>query len=466
MVDANKLVEFVENYCLHYGIENRKYFLESDDGWFCDALEDNEITEEVIREMLLLTGLSREELLGMKKETMEKYYHRYCFFNLDREFDHLYGSDSRFLYSEKVAGLFYNGIAERYNTKEIKGRAFSKAVKLQNDLTGISHGDSIPICFSFSTEGAFSFPRYRDLIMSLFHLVKRYKELFLMTLKHDLSDDEINEMNFLASCLDVRDRVQREIRLHYGNVVKLRHVYRTEKLKDFLSYVKFCRFEITRYWRCTEFLEDKDLLKTYLSFYPEAFSEMRKYLLHGENFSCWFYWSNNIPEEWQTDFDKIKNYLATSDDPFHFEDDENDDIPVDNANGYCIENDDEYEDYDESVYQLQYLADNYPLWMLKKDIPDLSEDFKDMFEVQCIVPENEAHYSEDDQIFHVYIKKENDEYFDFQSHFDRIREIIQPVGKGGLPFDKRECVADEMLLPDGTLFDRKAARIHAMAGGV
>ena len=76
MPDAIKLTEFVENYLLLYGIDKDDYRIEiGEDGeWYSVIFPDGVIREDDVSHMLLMTGLTREELFGMEKETMEKYY--------------------------------------------------------------------------------------------------------------------------------------------------------------------------------------------------------------------------------------------------------------------------------------------------------------------------------------------------------------------------------------------------------
>ena len=107
MPDAVELTRFVENYLLQYGIDRDDYRIEVDEDheWYSVAFPDGVISNEAIEHILLITGLTREELFGMKKETLDKYSKKFPFFELDEEFNSKYAAESRYLNVEKIAGL-------------------------------------------------------------------------------------------------------------------------------------------------------------------------------------------------------------------------------------------------------------------------------------------------------------------------------------------------------------------------
>ncbi len=473
MVDVAKLIEFVENYLLLYGIGNESYHIEKEENGeqYSTIFLDHEIKEDVVSHMLLLTGLTREELFSMKKEVMEKYYQKYSFFMLDAEFNQKYRAESHFLDTEKIADSFYIGILDRYDVKDLKKRIILKTKEINRVIEGTYHRNAIPVGLCYSTEWTMSFPKYHELITSLFDMINRYKELFFKAIGSDLEDEEIREMNFLAYSLDMRDLIQRDICLHYNNTIKLRDIYYTENLKDFLSYVKIGRLEKTKYWRCEEFLKDKRLAQSYISMYPEAFFEIRQYLMRTENFSCWFYWSDNVPDEWKEEAEKSvktltvyeesaqtrhENYIMSLDDNEYNEYMHN---IKDNEFDFDIFNDEPYDP--DQVYDM-----SSPNWLIQEEELDAKVDNKDFLGTTYVLPEDEKMFSGDERLVHLYIKKQKEEYFDNSRYFAQIRKIIQPAEKGGFSFPERECASDKLRLKDGQLFDRRAARLQAMTGGV
>ncbi len=469
MIDAVKLTDFFEAYCSLYGIDNEDLSVERDenDELYSTAFPDGVIDEDIIEYMMILTGLTRDELFGMKKETLEKRYHEYPFFKLDEEFRDQYAFESRFLDFDEIPGIGKVGKTDRYDVKDLKKRIIRKTMEINRSIKGTYHPNATPVGLCYSTEWMISFPKYRRLVTSLFQMIVCYKKLFFKAIESDLNDEEIRELDFLASALDIRDLIQQDICLHYYNIIELRKVYRTEKLRDFLSYVKIGRMEETKYWRCEEFLKDKKLAWTYCSIYPEAYSEIRKYLIRAKNFSCWFYWSDDVPEEYMEK--AAKSYKPhdieeeSSEDPFEeylmdLDDDEYDEYRQNSDAG-----DYAYVDFDDEPYDPKELYDmSSPNWLIQEEELETKVERKDFLGIEYINPDYEDQEPADEKQMHLYIEKEPCDPF----HCDQLRKIIQPVSKGGFPAPKRECASDKLTLADGSLFDRRAARLEAMAGGV
>lgn len=476
MVDAVKLTEFFEEYCYLYGIDNEGLCVEEDenDERYSTAFPDGLIDEDTVENMMILTGLTREELFGMKKETLEKRYHKYPFFKLDKEFQDQYERESRFLDYDVVPGWGKVGKIERYDVKDLKKRIIRKTMEINRSIEGTYHPNAMPVGLCYSTEWMVSFPRFRRLVTSLFQMITSYKNLFVKAIACELDDNEIREFDFLASSLDIRDLIQRDICLQYYNVVELRKVYRIEKLKDFFSYVKIGRMEKTKYWRCEEFLDDKKLAWTYINIYPEAFSEIRKYLIRTENFSCWFYWSDDVPEEFEqlaakSNKPHVINEIA-SESTFEkslmaLNDDDYDKYVRDVTSG-CDSEDNLDELYDYESYDPEKPYDEGdPYWVLQEEYLDEKVEGRDFLGIEYINPDYEWQEPFDEKQIHLYMEKKKEEICD-KYRRDLLREIIQPVSKGGFPTPKRECTSDKLTLEDGTVFDRRAARLEAMAGGV
>lgn len=473
MTDAVKITAFFEEYCHLYGIDNEDLCVERDgnDELYSTAFPDDEIDEDIVEYMMILTGLTREELFGMKKETLEKRYHEYPFFRLDAEFRRQYEMESRFLDFDEIPGFGPVGKTDRYDVKDLKKRIIRKTMEINRSIEGTYHPDATPVGLCYSTEWMMSFPKYRVLVTSLFRMVVRYKELFFKAISSELDDEEIRELDFLASSLDIRDLIQQDICLQYYNLIELRDVYRTENLKDFLSYVKIGRMEKTKYWRCEEFPKDRKLAWTYISLYPDAFSEIRKYLIRTANFSCWFYWSDDAPEEWKEE--AAKSYKPQNNNEesseYSFEDylmaldEEEYNEYVQNAAAGCYGDDDDsnLDPYDpEKPYD-----DGDPYWLIQEEELDTKVDGRDYLGIEYVTPDNEWKEPLDDKQIHLYIEKKPEEHCDTFC-CDQLRKIIQSETKGGFPTPKRECTSDKLTLADGHVFDRRTARLQALAGGV
>ena len=468
MPDAVELTRFVENYLLQYGIDRDDYRIEVDEDheWYSVAFPDGVISNEAIEHILLITGLTREELFGMKKETLDKYSKKFPFFELDEEFNSKYAAESRYLNVEKIAGLFYMGTVDRYDVTDLKKRIIRKAIEVDDFVEGTYHPDAIPVGLRYSTEWMISFPKYGEMITSLFNMINRYKNLFVRAIKTELENEDIREMNFLASALDSRDLVMQDVQLYYHNVLKFREIYKEEKLNDFFSYVKIGRMKKTKYWRCDEFLNNKALVQLYLRAYPEAISEMNKYIMRTNHFSCWFYWSDNVPDEW-------KEYFPVQNVPDEHPEEEIKESRETSHERYIMSlSDEEYEEHQFIESQTKDMEDyfDYPEDLAQEE--ELEEEIKakaeaeDYLGIAYFPPDDEWPASENnDKQVHLYIDKLPEEQYFNASYYEQIKKAILPEAKGGLPFPKRECVSDKLMLNDGQLFDRRMARMQALMGG-
>ncbi len=494
MPDAIELTRFVENYLCVYGIDNHNYRVEFDDEtdeWFSTTFPDNVINEEIVKDMMVRTGLSREELFGMEAETIDKYSRKFPFFKLDSLFQSKYSAECKYTNLAKMPGLGYIGTIDRYDVIDLRKRVIRKAMELERAMGEEDHPDAYPVGFKYSTEWIISFPQFRKLLTALFQVVNRYRELFVKAIKSGLNEEDAHEMNFLASSMDIRDVVNQDIPLFYGNVFKLRDVYRKENLKDFFSYVKIGRMGKTKYWRCEEFLNDTALAESYIKMFPEAFAGMRQYLMRTGNISCWFYWSDDIPDDvinaakkdgelapdWRgakpvcihSDEDDL-DYCADRNNEHYF-DEENDlydlspddpetikDLDDDNDDLYEYEGREDFDDIDEE--------DTFEHYVIEQETIAAKAEAEDFLGSSFLEPDEEWTVSDRDRLVHIYIEKKPEEEFNNTQYYDRIRAAIQPENKGGLPFPKRECVSDKLLLSNGTVFDRRSARENALAGGV
>ena len=455
--DAVELIGFIENYCETYKIDKHNYRLDVDaetDEWFAPAFPDKVISEETVADMMIRTGLTREELFGMKAETTEKYGRKFPFFQLDSLFQSKYSAECRFTNLSKTPGLGYTGTIERYDVIDLRKRVISKVMELERTMGEEDHPDAYPVGFMYSTEWIISFPQFRKLFKALFQIVNRYKELFVKTIKSGLNEEEAHEMDFLASSMDIRDVVNQDIQLFYGNVIKLREVYRKENLKDFFSYVKIGRMRNTKYWRCEEFFDDTALTEAYIRMYPEAFAGMRQYVMRTDNISCWFYWSDDIPE------DVIKEAKEDG----RLDPDWNGAKPI-----WIPSDEDDLEYYKDLIIKSNPDVVNpydYLDYVIEQDTIEIRAEATDFLRYSFLEPDLEKKLTDGKGLNHIYIEKKPEEEFNNTQFYDRIRAAIQPENKGGLPFPKRECVSDKLMLSDGTVFDRRAARESALAGGV
>ncbi len=130
----------------------------------------------------------------------------------------------------------------------------------------------------------------------------------------------------------------------------------------------------------------------------------------------------------------------------------------DNADIYEYEDHEDFDDIDEE--------DTLEYYVIKQETIAAKAEAEDFLGSSFLEPDEEWTVSEEDRLVHIYIEKKPEEEFNNTQFYDRIRAAIQPENKGGLPFPRRECVSDKLLLSNGIVFDRRSARENALAGGV
>ena len=137
MPDAVELTRFVENFLCAYGIDNHNYRVEYDDEtdeWFSATFPDNVINEKTVEDMMVRTGLSREELFGMKAETIDKYGRKFPFFKLDSLFQSKYSAECRYTNLTQFPGLGYIGSIDRYDVIDLRKRVIRKVMELEKTM--------------------------------------------------------------------------------------------------------------------------------------------------------------------------------------------------------------------------------------------------------------------------------------------------------------------------------------------
>ena len=326
MSKVQAITEFVEQVFDLYQLNKFGFFFKYDDRTQeqipTNLFHAGEIDEETLNRISVCTGLSPEAILRTDLEEAKRYWRKYPFFRLYHEYMESWGwyqhfSDQKPTAAEMLLNALFaeeKGIrgTPRYDMNDLTKRLVDKLKDIDKAIPGTYHKGAEITQLHVYTQIFFSFPKCADMLRSFITMVKRTEELFFRALQNELSQDEANELNFLASWLDATDVVMPSTRITYGNVRALKDVYLEENLTDFFSYVKIRGFIGTNPWRCQEFFDDVELVKEFFYIFPRAKADMRKFAHDVANFSCVFVWSDAEPIKFSDedrmmmdDFDRV-----------------------------------------------------------------------------------------------------------------------------------------------------------------
>ncbi len=330
MKNKEEIAKFVDYTLNLYGNWDRRvdFYSEFDEdageyGEFYDVplFTDNEdYNEEKLRRLSIFFGMTKEEILERNEAAANRYFEKYPFFRLYRwcwehwQWSKDYKGEKPTPTEFLLLAIFDdnpNGITEpekRYRISDIRKRLNATLKECDKVMPGVYHKNAKITDLKVSTEVFFSFPQCGDMIRSFLQMVKRLEELFFKAIHSDLQQDEINELNFLASWLEAGDVTAPNNGLvTYDNICVYRPVYLEENLNDFFSYVKIRRqYHDNAFipWRCKEFFDDMELAQKFVNVLPDVRPQIREFAKDVMNFTCDFVWSDAGPvmlsdeEEW------------------------------------------------------------------------------------------------------------------------------------------------------------------------
>lgn len=360
-----------------------------------------EIDDETIYKLCVNFGLTKEEILSLDEDAAKKYWNKYPFFRLYRDFMSSWAWQSRFK-SERpspeellLRKLFETedelAVEERYDYPAVKERMIQKLKEIDVVMPGTYHTDADITKLSINTEVFISFPQCQEMLRSFIDMVNRVKELFFKALTTDLTAEEANEYNFLASWLWMCDVATPSTTLTYDNVLIYREVFVKEGYTDLFSYAKFKRFIGTAPWRCKEFFDDMELAQEIVNIYPQAKAEMRQFAMDVTKFSCEFVWSDAKPIMYSPE-----------------------------------------EEAELSAINAMFGEEDIPLEQRAKERT------------------------------HIYVEKTSEEMFDWEDCARKLRDAASPPSKGGLELPVREA---HIIVGSVETFARIQARVAARHGG-
>jgi len=309
MSNIQDITKFVEQTFDRYQANKYEFFFTYDDRTMEEIplplFPTGKLEEDTLTRISICLGLTKEEIVGMDAEAAKKYWNKYPFFRLYRQYMDAWSWHQNFIGEMPTAEeLFLRAIfsdeedvrgEHRYDMEDLRDRLISTLKEIDQAVPGAFHEGAEITNLKITTQIFFSFPQCAEMIRSFIDMVKRTEELFFRAMHGDLNEEDANEMNFLASWLDAVDVVVPSKVISYDTVSTYREVYLEEDSQDFFYYVKIRGFEPTAPWRCKEFFDDMDLVREFLYIFPKAKADMRQFAHDIAKFSCSFIWSDAEP---------------------------------------------------------------------------------------------------------------------------------------------------------------------------
>ncbi len=326
MSELNQVTAYVDRAFRLYGADRLGFFEDFADDFAMNATKvplfpSGEMDEKTLGRISVHLGLTKKEILSRDETAARRYWNKYPFFRLYREYHEKWDWYSKCKEEmpspeERLRRALFSDrdtvFEERYDYGSVKARLVEKLKEIDTVMPGTFHVGAEITCLSIGTEVFFSFPKCGDMLRSYIQMVDRAGELFFKALKSELPEEEICELDFLASRLEAKDSLAGMLAT-YDNVRLLREVYIEENLPGFLSYVRLWGFESTSPWRCKEFFDDINLAQRFVNIFPRAKAKMREFAVNVRKFACTFVWSDAgpvmyPPEEEALDFELFGRY--------------------------------------------------------------------------------------------------------------------------------------------------------------
>lgn len=328
MVNIEEVEKYIERVFDLYHIDKEGFFYETsfDGKDFVDGrrielslFPFGIIEEKTLNRVSIALGLSKEEIISMDNDAAFRYWDKYPFFRLYSEYlDRIYWASNfsgEYLNPEErlVQAIFSDEdepFGKRsYDHNDVIQRLLLALKEVDALIPGTYHNDAHLKHIEIGNSFFFSFPDCPDMIRSFLDMVSRLQTLFFKTINGELNNEEINEMNFLATWMRAVDSYMPSSIITYDLVHKLRKVYKSEGEDDFFHFAKIKSFIMTRPWQCQEFFQDKELIQQIVNIFPQAKYMMRDFSMDVKNYYCVYEWSDAKPIIYDPETDSDLIYL-------------------------------------------------------------------------------------------------------------------------------------------------------------
>ena len=208
MKKIEKITKYVSNLFDLYSMDDYGFFRDYDE----DADETIEVPlfrfgkvdKDTIEKISINFGITPEEILNTDDCAAMRYWNKYPFFKLYKQYLHLIEWNQKYKDPEPTAEeLLLNAIftdkkgisvRSRYDFPSIKERLVQQLKEYNAVMPGAYHEGAEITDLRISTQTMFSFSECPTMIQSFLDMTDRLQELFYKAIEGELPTDEINEI--------------------------------------------------------------------------------------------------------------------------------------------------------------------------------------------------------------------------------------------------------------------------------
>ncbi len=293
---------FIENVFETYGINMRSFFFTYGNNEKIELFEKRTIDKETLSDLSEFLGLTEQEILNTDLSAALKYLNKFKFLSCYNKYKTALLLKSRYKEDVSDAELFIRrifGTEDRLEKKidfdDMKRRIKTHLKEVDKKIPGTYHKNAVIENLKIRNNVSFSFPECPQMIQGLFDIIDHFEKLFFAALNENLTEEEINEYNFLVTALKVTDCFFSDNIPYYRNVCKLREYFLAKNYPSIFSYVKFDIIRNFTPWMCYEFFDDMELVKKYVYCFSDSKKSIRNFYLGSSKFCCMFHWSDDEP---------------------------------------------------------------------------------------------------------------------------------------------------------------------------
>lgn len=154
---------------------------------------------------------------------------------------------------------------------------------------------------SFHNERNFNEWRLLQAYLSMYHTADR---LFSKAWDMELSEEEVNDYNFIVSVLGIRDKFL-SYHMHYRWLRSIIPVYKKEGPCSLAFHTTFMPYKVFTPWVCSDFLQNTEYAQELLNINPGAKQMMREHAMRTLKFECNFSWSDSSDEEYEEEHEHV-----------------------------------------------------------------------------------------------------------------------------------------------------------------
>lgn len=298
----------IEDYILYdlfeqHALKYEDYFnILNEDGikTYTPIIKDDNINAEVVKKVSYIFGIPEDAIYKTDKNQSKKWLKKFKFIENLADYQVLEAVSLHG--SENFITLLTTGERKSmYDLKDIENRAIDTLKKLNEYIPNTFHENATMKDFRLEINNFIETTDSKliaDMINEMVVVFDRYMELFAKIIHERLTDEEINEYNFLTTFLKVKDRCNNKD-CYYDYIYKIKDVIKAENFRQIKSYVNF-GFNDFHPWKSPAFLRDFKINNKNLIYLEKYFIYMdnldvaRQFSRNIQKHYCSFVWSDEL----------------------------------------------------------------------------------------------------------------------------------------------------------------------------